>query len=131
MECIKIKEMKNLILSVLFVISLILTGCNHDDEPILDYYVRYTVIAQPNVKLRMYFSNETGEDSHVDVSMPDGKFQYCVGPVKRGFEAELGASYYDAGGYADYLSIEVAIGSEPFVLKKNDTNISGIHYVLE
>ncbi|MDE7346146.1 MAG: hypothetical protein K2N48_05350 [Muribaculaceae bacterium] len=123
--------MKNLIITIFFITGLVLTGCNHDDEPVVDYYVRYTAIAKPNAKVRMYFRNETSENSHVDASMPDGKFQYCVGPVKRGFEAVLGASYYDAGGYADYLSIEVAIGSAPFVLKKNGTNTSGLLYVLE
>lgn len=123
--------MKNLIIPILFIACLILTACNHDDEPIMDYYVRYTAIAKPNAKVRLYFRNETGDNSYVATSMPDGKFQYCVGPVKRGFEAELGASYYDVGGYADYLSIEVAIGSAPFVLKKNVTFTSGLDYVLE
>ncbi len=118
--------------SVLLVISsLFLSGCAHDDEPDMEYYVRYTAIARPNTKVRMYFSNETGENSHVDASMPDGKFQYCVGPVKVGFEAKLGLSYYNTGGYADYLSIEVAKGSGPFVLKDNDTGISGLNYTIE
>lgn len=120
------------LVSVLIItIGLFLTGCSHNDEPSAEYYVRYTAIARPNTKVRMYFSNETGENSHVDASMPDGKFQYCVGPVKVGFEAKLGVSYYDAGGYADYLSIEVSLGSGPFVLKKHGTNISGLNYTIE
>lgn len=110
---------------------LFLSGCDHDDEPAGEYYVRYTAICQPDVKVRMYFSNESSEMSNVNASMPDGKFQYCVGPVKKGFKAELFVSYYDEGGYADFLSIEVAQGSGPFVLKEQASNLSGLHYTIE
>ena len=116
---------------LIIIVCLFLSGCSHDDEPSVEYYVRYTAIASPNTKVRMYFTNETGENTHVNASMPDGKFQYCVGPVKRGFKASLSVSYYEYGGYADYLSIEVAKGSGPFVLKGNCSNISGLNYTIE
>ncbi len=124
------------ILAILFmatfsVFALFLVGCNPDDEPSAIYYVRYTAIARPNTKVRMYFSNETGENTHIDASMPDGKFQYCMGPVKRGFKAELGASYYNEGGYVNFLSIEVAKGSDPFVLKEKCTYTSGLNHTIE
>ncbi len=91
---------------LIILIGIFLSSCNHDNEPSADYFVRYTAIASPNTKVRMYFRNESCENTHIDAGMPDGKFQYCVGPVKVGFEAKLEVSYYDAGGYPDYLSIE-------------------------
>ena len=120
------------LLPVLIIsVCLALAGCTHDDEPAIDYYVRYTAICHPDVKVRMYFTNETGENTHIDTSMPDGKFQYCIGPVKRGFKADMGVSYYDTGGYADFISIEVSEGAAPFVLKASRTDTSGVSYTIE
>lgn len=122
--------MKNIISIALFIACLTLIGCNHDDEPTLDYYVRYTAIAQPNEKVSMGFSSEPGKSKLIQTSMPDGKFQYCVGPVHKGFKADLVVSY-DAGGAVEYLSIEVAKGSEPFVLKKSGSNFWDLEYTIE
>ena len=124
------QKMKNIITPLLFIAWLMLTGCNHEDEPITDYYVRYTAIAAPNTDVRMSFTTEPGESKLIQTSMPDGKFQYSVGPVKKGFEAKLVVSY-DAGGAVDFLTIEVAQGSEPFVLKKSGTNFISLEYIIE
>ena len=122
--------MKNLIIIVLFMAGLILTGCNHDDEPRIDYYVRYTAIAKPNTDVRMSFSTEPGKSKLIQAAMPDGKFQYSVGPVNKGFKANLVVSY-EAGGAVDFLSIEVAKGSEPFVLKRSGSNYYDLEYIIE
>ena len=122
--------MKNLIIIVLFIAGLILTGCNHDDEPGVDYYVRYTAIAKPNADVRMSFSTEPGKSKLIQAAMPDGKFQYSVGPVNKGFKANLVVSY-EAGGAVDFLSIEVAKGSEPFVLKRSGSNYYDLEYIIE
>ncbi len=127
----RVKLFMALVSVLIIIFNIFLSSCSHHDEPSEDYYVRYTAIAQPNSKIRMSFRNESGENTYIDASMPDGKFQYCVGPVKVGFEAKLRASYYDAGGYTDYLSIEVANGCGPFVLKDHGTNISGLIYTIE
>ena len=122
--------MKNIFVTVLFIACAILTGCNHDDEPTMDYYVRYTAIARPNEKVNMNFTSEPGKSKHIQTAMPDGKFQYCVGPVHKGFKADLVVSY-DAGGSVEYLSIEVAKGSEPFVLKKSGSHFFDLEYTIE
>ena len=122
--------MKNPIIPILFIAWLMLTGCNHDDEPIADYYVRYTAIALPNTDVSMSFSTEPGKHKMIQTSMPDGKFQYSVGPVNKGFKAKLVVSY-DAGGPVGFLSIEVAKGSEPFVLKRSGANFYDMEYIIE
>ncbi|MDE5904923.1 hypothetical protein [Duncaniella sp.] len=122
--------MKKLIIPFLFIACLILTACNHDDEPIMDYYVRYTAIAKPNAVISMSFSNEPGKSEFIQTSMPDGKFQYSVGPVNKGFKANLVVSY-DGGGPVEFLSIEVAKGSEPFVLKRSGTKYFDLEYIIE
>lgn len=122
--------MKRLIVAIIFTSCLFLTGCHHDDEPAVDYYVRYTAIALPNTDVRMSFSNEPGNYKLIQTSMPDGKFQYCVGPVNKGFKADMVVSY-EAGGPVDYLSLEVARGAEPFVLKKHTTNGYDLEYIIE
>ena len=123
--------MKNLIITtVVFAVCIFLTGCNSDDEPAADYYVRYTAIAKPNATVSMSFSSEAGKARYIQTSMPDGKFQYCVGPVRKGFKADIVVSY-DAGGPVDYLSIEVAQGAMPFVLKKSGTNYYDLEYTIE
>ena len=122
--------MKNVIIAILFIGSLILTGCNHNDEPISDYYVRYTAIAKPNANVRMSFSTEPGKYKLIQTSMPDGKFQYSVGPVNKGFKADLVVSY-EGGGSVEFISIEVAKGPEPFVLKKSGTNFYDLEYIVE
>ncbi len=110
--------------------SLLLTGCSKDDEPAQDYYVRYTAIARPNTQVNMNFTKENGKNTLIQAAMPDGKFQYSVGPVKKGFEARLVVSYSE-GGSVDYLSIEVAQGAEPFVLKKHTSNGFDLIYTIE
>ena len=107
-----------------------LTGCKNEDEPVVDYYVRYTAIASPNTDVSMSFSTEPDKSKRIQSSMPDGKFQYCVGPVNKGFKAELVVSY-EAGGAVDFLSIEVAKGAEPFVLKKSGKNFISLEYTIE
>lgn len=123
--------MKKLLLQSLLIISLFITGCSRDDdEPTLEYYVRYTAISRPNESVTMYFKNVDGNNSFVQASMPDGKFQYAVGPVQKGFEATMVVSY-DAGGPVYNLSIEVARGAEPFVLKKFGTDYFSLYYTIE
>lgn len=123
--------MKYLIVPFIFIASLFMAGCDKGDaEPERDYYVRYTAIAEPNRMVNMYFSNETGNNTGIHTAMPDGKFQYSVGPVMKGFKAELVVSYEDVGA-VDFLSIEVARGAEPFVLKKSGSDYFSLYDVVE
>ncbi|MDE7388798.1 MAG: hypothetical protein K2M97_06055 [Muribaculaceae bacterium] len=94
------------------------SACSDGDEPIPDnYYVRYTAIGAPDQEMNVYFTTETGSSTLIQASMPDGKLQYVFGPVGKGFTAGVTASYA-GGGPVWFLSIEVAKGSDPFVLKR-------------
>ena len=102
-------------LLLLLSVSSVFIACD-GDEPESEYYVRYTAIAEPLKEVNMYFT--------------DGKFQYCIGPVKRGFKAGLTVSYV-TGGAVSFLSIEVAKDTEPFVIKSQGTNYFTQKYTIE
>lgn len=125
--------MKSTILRLLLLVfSVSVVACDNDEPQSAGerYYVRYTAIADPERQIDMYFTDENGNNTLIQSSRPDGKFEYCVGPVSKGFNAELVASYSD-GGAVLFLSIEVANGSEPFVLKKRGSNYYNLKYVIE
>ncbi len=113
------------------IACLFVTGCEEDDD-MEEYYVRYTAVAQPGRSVHMSFTNETGKTTSIRATMSDGKFQYAVGPVRRGFEAHLYVEYEEDGGPVDFISVEVAEEDRPFVLKKSySKNALGIDYKIE
>lgn len=123
--------MNKLIVKIMTVLMLcvVMSACSDSDEPISDnYYVRYTALGVPDQVMNVYFTDETGSSTLIQASMPDGKLQYIFGPVDKGFTAGVTASYA-AGGPVWFLSIEVAKGSEPFVLKRK--GYAGSSYSLE
>ncbi len=116
-------------LLLLLSVSSVFIACD-SDEPESEYYVRYTAIAEPLKEVNMYFTDVTGDNTYLKAAMPDGKFQYCIGPVKRGFKAGLTVSYV-TGGAVSFLSIEVAKDTEPFVIKSQGTNYFTQKYTIE
>lgn len=122
--------MRKLILGFFCIACFLVTSCQDDDME--EYYVRYTAIAEPGREVHVSFANETGKTTSIHAAMPDGKFQYAVGPVRRGFKAHLSASYEEVGGAVDFLSVEVAEEDRPFVLKKSySNNTFDIIYTIE
>ncbi len=125
--------MKSTILRLLLLVFCVSVVACDNDEPLSAgerYYVRYTAIAEPDRQIDMNFTDENGNNTLIQSSRPDGKFEYSVGPVSKGFNANLVVSYSD-GGAVSFLSIEVAIGAEPFVMKKRGNNYYSLKYVIE
>lgn len=120
-------------LLVLLFISAGIAACD-SDEPSTDiserYYVRYTALVDSDRMVDMYFTDTDGESTLVQTKAPDGRLQYSVGPVPPGFTADLTVSY-NTGGAVSFLSIEVAKGSEPFVLKAKGQNYYSLKYIVE
>lgn len=104
-------------------------ACNSDDASDDRYYVRYSVVGESDREVRMGFTDESGETSYVTIANREGCCRYAVGPVREGFEATLVASYTD-GGTPDLLTIEVARGQEPFVLKAKGNSHISLRYVV-
>lgn len=111
------KLFKRLMVGALILVSMpLLTACDNDDEPLQDYFVNYTVTFDPEKQVDINYTGADGKNQIVQTKNENGKFQTTVGPVKKGFEAELVVSYSN-GGPAASLQIDVKHGEEPFVTK--------------
>lgn len=111
------------------ICGLTLAACSDDDEPLNDCYVRYTAYFQPDYFQKDFCYMDVNGEKTIQRWSRDNKIEVTVGPVPDGFEAELHAT---GGGYAaEWLSIEVAHGSEPFVLCTFQPNASSIFYTVK
>lgn len=122
--------MKHILFAMMLGIVCMLSSCSNDDDPDYDYYVRYSVTAEANKAVDIWYTDADGHDHVVQTQAADGKYQFTVGPVKRGFKANLTVSYQE-GGAVDYLMIEVSKENYPFVVKAQGHNYVGLDYTVE
>ena len=121
--------MRRLFKLLLFIACITVASCD-SDEPQADYYVRYTAIGDADKMMTMYLKNEKNEDMVLQAESPDGRLCQTVGPVKKGFKAEMAVSYM-VGGAVKQLTIEVAEGAGQFVSKAAGSNYYTLSYVIE
>ncbi len=120
----------NKILNLVILGIMLLCGSCSDDKEDDYYYVRYSVTAEPNKQINIYYTTAEGDNHLVQSQASDGKYQYTVGPVSRGFKAELTASYV-VGGAANFLMIEVSENNHPFVVKADGTDYYNLKYLIQ
>lgn len=117
------------------MLTALLSSCNEYNEYTYDetacYYVRYTVTGIPDETYTIYYATEDDENQLMQRKSPDGQYTIVVGPVAKGFTADLTASNSDRGGAPSYMSIEVCRRSEPFVLKESTSRSFSIEYTIK
>lgn len=124
-------RIKNLIIVLLTLVCCCgFISCD-SDEPSQDiYYVKYSLIAESGEPILVYYTNEAGDRTVISSSFPDGRYSVTVGPVAKGFKAEMTASY-SKGGPVEYLSIELSKNSEPFAIKKQGNKYFNLECTVE
>lgn len=130
-------NMKHLMQRLLLLLPLLtLGGCTDDEVETPNYYVKYEVFALPHDKMTIYYMDEYSHMKLVEETLPTGRFERVVGPVKSGYKAAMvvsrkgdsGSSENSGnserlGNAAEKLQISVAVAGEPYVVKQ-----SGKHY---
>jgi len=111
------------------IISLSLAACSDDNDDAMDYYVRYTVGATAGDDFFISYNDKKGEP-HIDQQKnAAGTVEIVIGPVQRGFKAELSASVN--GGHAPaYSQIDVSYKGNPFVRKVHLQQGTHIYYTI-
>lgn len=108
--------------------SICLSACSDDDEPAEDYYyVRYSAGINPGADVSFSFADIDGY-GYIRGKRNESTVEVIVGPVKKGFKAELAVS---ADGHGpEWSCIDVAKGSEPFVQRCYLENGTYIYYTV-
>lgn len=114
----KHKKMKHIIAFSLLLMSFVLTACEKEDDNRLCYYIRYEAQRELPAEGGIQISYTTAEGKSKTVRMPStDRFSTVIGPVGKGFTAQLYASGYGGSDLKGvYTRIYVCRGSEPFVL---------------
>lgn len=122
---------KNLLwgLMALVISALCFASCDDDDDDTDEYYVRYTVSANPGDDFFVSYLDEHGKEHIVQGTENSGKVETIVGPVRQGFRASLAASV-NGGQAPEYLQIDVSCDGNPFVRKVYLHNGLSTEYVI-
>ena len=128
--------MKRFLWVLLCVVPLFL-GCDKDSEKeVYEYYVRYEYsLTSSNQFVGVQRSNKVlsiNTDSGViNVTTYDTDYTETIGPVKKGFDANITVKYDGSSSGTTNLKIYVARGSEPFALKATSTNTASASYTID
>ena len=125
--------MKKIIYLLLCVFPMLLS-CNNEKESdeLTEYYVRYEYDftydynSGRNIP-KWKFSFKTVDGTIIDIISKNNQFNETIGPVRKGFEANISVSWMEGyGSGITNLKIYVAKGNEPFALKEisNSTTAS-------
>jgi len=118
--------------AALFLSVILLFGCKKEKEESIkedEYFIRYEIksTSQPyvGVKLNITQSNENNEN--IQEIIKTGNWERTIGPVKKGYIANLRAEKNNWKGEDEYhlkitLSVSVSKNGMPFTHKKTDDN---------
>lgn len=129
---------------ITFMLLIFINACIKENTSNTDeYYVKYEIISTASpysgVKLNTSFNNEQNETNLI--SHNTGTWETIIGPVKKGFVAQLSTNKNGwTGGIENHLKMTINIltskNNSPFALKKFDNSttprgIAQLSYTIE
>lgn len=128
-KCSRIK-----LVIVLFILGIINFGCNKENEntnvATEEYYVKYivnssTAYVQGGQSIYRTAKITSENNSNQSFTFNKSTWETIIGPVKKGFNASLNASYNDTafgGPSRTYINSEIHVSKNngPFALKASD-----------
>lgn len=113
------------------MVGIMAWSCSSDEEMPAEYYVRYIAMTNGENGVTINYTDEN--EQIITVQMPGNYYvhQFTVGPVRRGFKANLSASYRDVGGAVEELMIEASENGKPFVVKKRGEHYINLEWTVE
>ena len=114
-----------LILYLIIPLAIFNYGCDKEDDD--TYYVQYKVDSSAlnqNEQLNVVINKENNE-KQVMIIAQNTKWQRIIGPVSKGFKAELSTSKRTgAENIQIYAEIGVSKNNSPFAIKASDGHVS-------
>ncbi len=130
------RHMRKIIAVILCAFPLLL-GCDKDsNKDSAEYYVKYEYGLAFNPNFGSKYYNKTisinTENGVKEFTTTSNSFTETIGPVKKGFNANITVQYTDggSGGGTPSTKIYVSRGSEPFALKASN-NTSSASYTID
>lgn len=128
--------MKRFLWVLLCVVPLFL-GCDKDSEKeVYEYYVRYEYSLTSSSPMGgVQYNNKiisiNTDSGVINVTTYANSYTETIGPVKKGFDANITVKYDGGSSGTTNLKIYVARGSEPFALKATSTNTVSVSYTID
>lgn len=112
---------------MLIISGFILLGCEKEstDENNDEYYVKYVVNSQTLYSVSRTARIKSENNSIIDFTFNNSQWEMTVGPVQKGFNSSINASYNTSQTLAQtYINVEIYVSKNngPFALKANNNS---------
>ncbi len=125
----KTRQSRKSVLLLLFFLSIISVSCKDDcpcpeHEEVKDqYYVKYVVESSTIYSVSRIAEINSADNTTMDFTFGDRKWEVIIGPVEKNFQATLDASYNTSQSLAQtYIDVEIYVSKNdsPFAIKTSN-----------